>query len=290
MERKFALFVLLLGALGCGLEKVPRFVKSLRSTDPYTLKLSSGNFRLTVTDAPFSYDLIRSAFLTISKVEVRTATGESRSILSSPKSFDLIPLRYGRVLVLASDKLPAGSYSEVKLSFSTATVVLTNGKRFELRVPAGASSGVTVPTRPAITVTDDTTADLLVDIDLSRTFLPLGDTSDVEGVTGFTFFPVLRSADVATCGALGGQVFSNRGTILGTDDVPLAGVIAELTTGSQSITAVSEEDGVFQFLCLPEGTYSLKYKASGHRDSTPVSVEIRADELTTNSGTLIKDP
>lgn len=51
-------------------------------------------------------------------------------------------------------------------------VYLKNGKRFDLSVPSGAQTGVNVFLSLVINVVSQVSTDLLLDFDLSRSFLP----------------------------------------------------------------------------------------------------------------------
>ncbi|HXH29351.1 MAG TPA: DUF4382 domain-containing protein [Bacteriovoracaceae bacterium] len=284
----------------CGLEKVTRYLTKVKTSQPYKLELydQNANFRLIATDAPFSYDYVTKAELTVSSVLVGDSNGIYKELLKKSRQIDILTLRNGNVSLLSEATLAPGKYREIKVSFSTATVHLKDGRIFNLSVPQSALSGISVPIGPVLEVAPTATpssatpkvTDLLVDFDLSRSFLPTGDTSAVEKVTGFTFFPVLRTADVALCGVVAGVVISDNGTPVNPlDDKKVLGAIAEISQGSSSFTAITDEDGVYQFIGVQHGKYTVKVKAIGHTVGQPQEVEVRKEELSTLRTYLVKN-
>jgi hypothetical protein len=195
-------------------------------------------------------------------------------------TLDLVKLKNGMVTTLADMDLPPGKYDLIQLYVSSANVELTSGKTFDLMVPSGAQTGVKVFIDPNINVTTKVSTDLLIDFDLSRSFIPIGNPQSVNGITGFNFFPVIRAANLTTSGSISGKVLSDQGTPTDiSDDKGLAGAIIEITKDVLISTAVSDEDGSFKVIGLPEGDYSIVIKAEGHTNSETVSSSVVAGNV-----------
>ena len=81
-------------------------------------KANDGNGRLVVniTDAPFPVDMVESAEVTITKLEIRKASDDLRDTCSfeviweGSETFNLLDLRNGVVAKLADIEIPEGEY------------------------------------------------------------------------------------------------------------------------------------------------------------------------------------
>jgi Domain of unknown function (DUF4382)/Carboxypeptidase regulatory-like domain len=267
------LLLLLLSSLftACGMQKkIDNFLK-MSSFMPNGLTgiKTTKNFSLTATDAPFSYAFVTSAKMTVKKVEMRDSKGVYHQSLKENTVMDLILLRNGMYSTLTEQDLPDGQYDEIKVYVSAASVTLIDGRTFDLTVPVGALNGVSVALSPTLQISSSTQSYILLDIDLSRSYLPQGITTDVATVTGFDFFPVIRAANLATAGAIGGIIYS-------TDQQPVPGAIVEITQGSVSSTAVTGSDGVFLIMGVTPGTYQIGVSAVGYQDKAKSSITVES--------------
>ena len=96
------------------------------------------------------------------------------TILETEVSANLLDLTNGVTENLASVEIPAGSYDQVRVYVSDASIVLKNGTDYDLTVPSGASTGIKVFINPDIEVVGGLTAELLLDVNVSQSFIPLG--------------------------------------------------------------------------------------------------------------------
>ncbi|MCL2074171.1 MAG: carboxypeptidase regulatory-like domain-containing protein, partial [Marinilabiliaceae bacterium] len=89
--------------------------------------------------------------------------------------------------------------------------------------------------------------------------------------------------NVAGLGSLTGIVDNDSGVLL-------EGATISITDGGAPKIAKTDEDGVYLYPGLPDGTYTLTASAHGHYDSTPVTVTIFEDIETVEDVTLIEEP
>lgn len=233
--------------------------------------LSGGNFRLILTDAPFPYSSVRSAWVTFSEVAVRQAgapPGSWTPVLSVPKRVDLVPLRNGILASLAQLNLPDGNYDQVRVTLTQASVDLVSGGSLPLIVPTAASSGLVLSLAPAVTVTGTTVSELLVDFDISRSFTAIGNPT---APSGFTFDPTLRAVNLASAGSLSGTIFGDQMTPANpADDLPLEGAWITVSQGGGPVaSAVSDSAGNYKIPGLLPGSYTL---TASHASASPSTV------------------
>lgn len=277
---------LIIGITGCGKQVKPS--GSLTATSYENLGPASGNFRLIATDAPFSFDNVSSAKLTIDKIEAKSADSVVTSILKSPVVLDVVILKNGLVSSIVDLNLPPGDYSELRLFISSATVDLKEGNHYNLTVPSGASSGLKVFIAPAVKITTQASTDILLDFDLSRSFVPQGNLKSSNGITGFNFKPVIRAANMTTAGTITGQVMSDMGTPSASDDINLAGAVAKVSQNSEVVaSAVADASGNFKMIGLPAGAYSLEIESEGFVTSSAVNVTVTAGNVSNAGSTLL---
>ena len=218
----------------------------------------NGNGRLVVkvTDAPFPVDFIESATVTIIKVEIRKA-GDGLSdgnpftvIWEGSEIFNLMDLRNGLVQELLDLEIPAGEYDLIRLYVDEAGLKVKDGDNFNLKVPSGQQTGIKVFIRPGLVVEGGLTTELLLDFDLSRSFVMRGNMESPAGIKGFIFKPVIRAANVSTAGRLEGKITDQNNA-----KIKEASVIVKQDT--VVATAIADTMGYYAIIGLPSGTYSV---------------------------------
>lgn len=238
------------------------FSLALISCQPVSTETKYGKIQLLATDAPFNFDLVDSARISVSKIILRK-NGDKITVMEKEVTLDLLQLRNGIVESLSELDIPVGEYNEVILVISDASVDLKDGRQFPLTVPSGASSGLKVFVKPAIVVSENVSSKLLLDFDLSQSFVPQGVNS---GITGFNFNPVIRATNMGLAGSISGKVMNNNNTVLDpTDDTPIAGAVVTVSNGTEIITtAVTDDMGFYKVLGLPSADYSVNAGAEGY--------------------------
>lgn len=250
-------------------------VLSLVSCQPESEKIlkGMGSLRLLATDAPFSFENVDSATVTINKITIRKNGGEKLTVLEKDLTFDLLKLRNGVTETLAELQIPTGVYDQISLVVTEASVTLTNGEHYPLKVPSGDQSGLKIFISPALTINEGVRSEVLLDFDLSRSFVPKGNHGEI---TGFNFKPVIRAVSVAGTGIISGEVLDyNTG---------ISGATVTVTKGEEIIaTAVTETNGTFKVLGIPGGIYDVTAERENYQalkiNAVPVSA---GSEVTTH--------
>lgn len=218
----------------------------------------SGNGRLVVkiTDAPFPVDMVESAEVTITKIEIRKAgDGICDSIpflvvWEGSETFNLLNLRNGVVEDLLDLEIPAGEYNLIRLYVDEAGLKVKDGDNFNLKIPGGRQTGIKIFIRPGLVVEGGLTSELLLDFDLSRSFVMRGNMSSPAGIKGFIFKPVIRAVNNSNAGRLEGKV-TDKNSI----KIKAASIIVKQDTVVAS--AIADTMGYYAIIGLPSGTYSV---------------------------------
>jgi len=209
-----------------------------------------------MTDEPFPVGLLEEANVTIGKVEARRSSEDQGSpfrVLSEEDiSLNLLELTNGITATLADLEVPAGEYDLVRLYVEEASVVMVDGRIFDLKVPSGAQTGIKVFIDPVIEVSGGITSELLLDFDVSRSFKVQGNINTPAGINGFIFTPVIKATNLSTSGRL-------TGTVTGENDEGLQGaqitVYAADTLNTRTFTG---EGGHYTVLGLQSGSYDVE--------------------------------
>ncbi|MFW5707498.1 MAG: DUF4382 domain-containing protein [Bacteroidota bacterium] len=239
----------------------------------------SGRFVVKITDEPFPYDLLQEANVTINKIEVRESTEDEGSpflVLSEEEvTLNLLELTNGITETLVDIEVPAGEYDLVRLYVKDASVLLTDGREFDLTVPSGAQTGIKVFIEPSIVVSGELTSELLLDVDLSSSFVVQGDPGTPAGINGFIFTPVVRATNLSNAGRLSGIVTNAEG-------VALEGAqISVFVADTLYTTSFTGETGQYGLIGLEPNLYTVSASLRGYVTNQVNEVEIVAGNETT---------
>ena len=261
----------------------------------------TGRLRVQMVDAPFPFDQVAEANVTVFKIDARLKEGtqvsdddqsleEDSEEMSSPFivlmeeeiPLNLLTLVNGTTANMADLDVPAGTYDLVRVYVKGINVVLKDGTEYDLKVPSGAQTGIKVFIRPGLTVVGGLSADLLLDFDVSRSFVAKGNAKVAGGITGFNFKPVIKATNMSTAGTLTGNV----STVV--EEVPLGleGTLVEVFNETDTLTTFTDIDGNYMIMGIPAGNYRTTSGLEGYINSDTLSIEINAANRTVQDFTL----
>ncbi len=244
-----------------------------------------GRLTIQLTDAPFPLDLISEANVTIYKIEARQKddTEEDSSmegdgnmeeeledmhdgsgivvLMEEEISINLLDLTNGVTESLVDREILAGTYDQLRVYAKGINVVMNDedGTTYDLKVPSGEQSGIKIKIKPALTIAGGLSADLLLDFDVSRSFVPRGNIRDMSKFNGFIFKPVIKVSNLATAGTLAGVVTDMAdGTAL---------VDAQITVsqdGEEITSSFTDETGGYMIMGLEAGSYVITVIKEGY--------------------------
>ncbi|RZS99845.1 DUF4382 domain-containing protein [Aquimarina brevivitae] len=248
---------------------------------------TTGKLNVQITDAPFPFDTVEEANVTITKIEGRLKEGDIEgspfiTLTEEEAQINLVELNNGLTETLANTTVPVGKYDLFRIYIKEASVLLTDGTSYEMTIPSGAQSGLKVFVKPNITVGGDAPGQVLLDFDISRSFVPQSNPNAPNGISGFNFKPVIKACNVDTTGTLRGVVTGGYGADM---MEPLFGAEVSVynAEGMIETTTFTDENGNYMVLGLDPGTYSATVVADGYPSETADDVVI------TTGGETVQD-
>lgn len=255
-------------------------------TNPDTQHITDGNGKVNVylTDAPFPIDLVAKTIVTIDRVEIRkqgsdTTEASFITIMEDPFEIDLLTLSNGITEQLASIELEAGTYDMMRMHVTESTVVLTDGTEFDLKIPSGSSSGLKIKIEPALTINSGETADVLLDFDVSKSFVAKGNWKGGK-LNGFNFKPVVRCVLLDRAGRIEGTVSDTANIVLPNTSVNLWTEVNDIEEDSLLTTAFTDELGQYLLIGIPQGTYYMTAVIDSFLTDTIWNVDVLKGEST----------
>lgn len=245
-----------------------------------------GRLSVQITDDPFDINFVESATVTITKIEVRKAGDDTENpflvVSETPVIVDLIDLRNGITLELANIEVPNGDYDLVRLYVDEASLKIKDQPDpYRLKVPSGSQTGIKLFVNPVIHVEGGLTAELLLDFDLSKSFVMRGNMSHSAGVNGFIFKPSIRAANISTAGRIVGLVQDNS-------SVPIPDAKVSIEQGDFTATAYTDETGHYTLVAIPAGTYSVTASQTGFESVTADGIVVIAANRVVHDFILVK--
>lgn len=234
------------------------------------------NLRVLVTDAPFPYSDVQAALVTIDRIDIKgnpdgTGSAKQATVHDIPMTIDLMGLRNGLTDILSELDVEPGEYKEARLIISEGALILKDGRELKMTVSSGDSSGLKVKIKPHLTVVTELSADLLFDIDLSKSF---NIKRKADGtIEEAKFSPVVRAANLTTAGTISGTVTDAE------TGLPVAGALVTVsaTTGEGTIeaTSVTEANGTYSVIGLDPGlTLDLTVSAETYGDAERLGLAV----------------
>jgi hypothetical protein len=236
--------------------------------------LERGTLRVELGDMPFPFTMVSAAGLTVQSVSAHHVTpgGNEQWIAfgSGAGEYDLLELQNGVTAELVDEAIPTGTVDQIRLKVSEGFVELTDGRRFDLEVPSGSSSGLKVFPEPSVQIVGGLTTVVLLDVDVSRSFRAIpAAPQKVDEIRSFHFHPVLRVVNEMASGSISGHVYSTVGTPDSlADDLPLEDAVVRTYVGDDTVTAVTDTSGFYWLMGIDPGTWPVLATASGFEPDT----------------------
>ena len=236
------------------------------------------NLVIKLIDGPFPTDLVAEANVTISSILIKNvdenAGNPFLTLTEEEMSFNLLDLTNGVTATLVDMEIPDGTYDEIRMIVSEANIVLKDQTIFDLKIPSGEQTGIKIKLDPLVIISDESGAEILLDFDVSQSFVVQGNPDTPAGIKGFIFKPVVRSANTDVTGSLSGKVTN-------TEEVAFEGVQISVYSGDELVsTTFTTEEGKYKILGLLPGTYIVTAEHLGYVSVTVEDVEIEKGEET----------
>lgn len=253
-----------------------------------------GTVVLKLTDAPFPVSLVDKAMVTIDKIEIRstdtlTTTGEESGkdsqyivISDEVQEFNLLDLRNGITADLLSIEIGPGSYDLIRMHVIAAKVLLRDGTEFEMKIPGALKSGLKIKLAPELVVESGVVNEILVDFDVSKSFMVQGNMKSKHGIKGFMFKPVIRAMVEKHSGRIEGKVFESDKISIEEAHVQI------LRADTVFSSALTDKKGNYTMIGIPAGTYQMICEKEGYTTVQVDAIIIKAKEKTVQDFILTK--
>ncbi len=281
------------------------FTVFISCTDNDDKNRDYGRLSVNLTDAPFPHDLVAEANVTIFKIDARYKgdmdiisevedNSDSSMITEEKSSFvvlmedemevNLLELTNGVTKNLVDLDVPVGIYDLVRVYVKGVNVVLTDGSTFDLKIPSGEQTGIKIFIKPGLVVEGGLSADLLLDFDVSKSFVAKGGGSNFENITGFNFKPVIKACNMSTAGTLSGKVTTLQEEVA----VGLKGAqVAVFAADTLNTTTFTDADGKYMVMGLIAGSYDVEVELSTYQKQSVADIEIVAGNITSQDFVLV---
>ncbi|MDT8414044.1 MAG: DUF4382 domain-containing protein [Flavobacteriaceae bacterium] len=246
----------------------------------------AGTLSIKMTDAPFPHDMVKAANVTIFKIDARKKSDDGEAETSAEfvtlseteTTLNLLELTNGITATLANAEVPEGSYDLVRLFVSEASIELSDGTMHTVKVPSGSQTGIKVFVKPSILVAGGLTADLLLDFDVSSSFVLNGNLNMPSGITGFIFKPTIKASNISTSGTLSGTVSE-----LSSDPITFLEEVEISVYASDTLntTTFTDLNGAYTVLGLSAGSYKVEAELEGFVSKEVENVTIVAGNKST---------
>lgn len=203
----------------------------------------SDQSRVTVrlTDAPGDYDEVNVEVIDV-LIKSNTSPEEGGWVSLgnvTPTVYNLLDLTGGVTALLAENSVPSGKLGQIRLVLGTNNTVVKDGVTYDLTTPSGQQSGLKLLVNTILQ--PDFTYDFLIDFDVEKSIVV-----EAGGSGNYNLNPVLRVSAQVNSGAIKGTVApANVQTLV---SIPL---------GDTTISAYTNEQGIFQLNGVPSGTYTV---------------------------------
>jgi hypothetical protein len=248
-------------------------------SDAGTSPFGMGTLRLALTDAPACG--MDNVWVTVQKVRVHKsgAAGESdpdwsEVVLATPQRIDLLEYTNGRTLPLGEARVPAGTYTQMRLVLAPNgaaspwpnAIKPTEGAETALDTPSGQQSGLKLNVN--MEVPADKVADFTIDFDACRSFVKAGASGKYLLKPVISVIPVLSDAGQRIVGHVDFSL-ANGNTLVSAQQ---AGAIVKSTP--------PDATGRFVLYPVPPGTYDLVITAPGRVNAVLTGVPVVTTAIT----------
>jgi hypothetical protein len=216
--------------------------------------VGTATLHVRLTDAPGDYEAV---YIDVQGVEINvTETSDDKSGWVKLKNiqlgiYDLLKLTNGVDALIASDVIPAGKISQMRLILGQKNSVKIDGKIHGLQTPSALQSGLKLKVNT--TLQEGIIYTMLLDFDASRSIVSAGSSGN------FNLKPVIRTVLEAKSGAIKGIV------------MPYQHSAVYAIAGNDTVGTYTNTDGAFLLKGLAAGSYRVVLQPGS--DSSTETIE-----------------
>ena len=260
--------------------------------DTFTTPKTKSKLNVYLTDAPFPVELVSQTIVNIDKIEIRKQGSDSTDagfivISEEPIEIDLLSLSNGLTEQLASVELDSGSYDMIRMHVTDSKVILKDNTEFDLKIPSGSSSGLKIKIDPSIEVSSGQNIDVLLDFDVSKSFVAKGNWKGGK-INGFNFKPVVRCVLLGMAGRIEGTVSDTASNAL--ENAAVKVWLPTTENDSLITSSFTDSNGKYQVIGILSGTYYLTTELDSFQTDTVWNVDVLQGQSTQVDIQLTPEP
>lgn len=237
----------------------------------------SGTLEIVATDAPIDPSLVEAAMVDVVKVRIHASSDEDANsgwitlYDGAPVTIGLMALRNGITNLVASGRLEAGTYRQVRLHLSGGYLELTNGNVYStddgtLHMPSAmTSAGHKLFLDPPIVIPAGGREQVVLDFDLTKTFQPIPG-NDPENANRYNLHPEIRAAVTSISGEIRVTVRQDDGlgNLVGVADAMVYVLPpGETDTANSVASSITDDTGSAAIIALLPDTYDVLAESDG---------------------------
>lgn len=235
--------------------------------------VQAGVLKIRMHDLPINGADIEKVLIGITGVEVHDSAKGWLSIPFEPKIYDLLELQNGISVLIFSNTLEVGHYTQIRLNVSKINEVYIGGNTYPLTVPSGEETGVKLIT--PFDIEEGKIVEVTLDFNAESSV-----KGDIE--KGFSLTPVIKIDSVAEYDGAGVVTYDDGGGV-STIDGNLNIIVPPKTTSGNVVVSIDEFDPNTLAGTLPDGMVfvgkAYKLQPEGYTFYNNVTLEFAYNEL-----------
>ena len=267
--------------------------------------VQDGSIHVKITDAPFPAELVASATITVVKIDARRSENDSEAgmdeaamegseaaespfetLFEGEEMIEISELNNGLTRSMGVADVPVGTYDLIRVYITESALTLTDGRTFDVKVPSGAQTGVKIFVKPGVVVEGDETTDVLLDMDLSKSFVLRGNPKNLEDINGFIFKPVIRAMNLGYAGNISGRVLDGGFE----EETPVADAqLNVFAADTLYTTTFTNAEGNYEVMGLLAGSYEISAEKAGYTASETIEILVTEGDTSTQDFVLMPE-
>lgn len=228
------------------------------SDDDNSNNATTAKLNIHLTDAPADYQEVN---IQVTGVSINAQGDEEEGEENGwqemqgvqDKVYNILELTGGTDVLLASEDIPAGKISQIRLLLGDNNSLLVDDVSHDLKVPSGQASGLKINLHE--TLEAGVSYKIVLDFDASKSIVEKGNGS-------YSLKPVIRAYSEAQSGAIKGQVS------------PVTSSIAYAIIGTDTLaSAYTDDEGVFLLKGIEPNIYRVAIDPSTESNYSSASIE-----------------
>lgn len=193
--------------------------------------------QVRLTDAPADYDAI---YIDVERVEIHSNEDGWVTLNTQTGIYNLLDLTNGKDTLIASNELPSGTISQIRLVLGPNNTIVVDSVTHPLETPSAMQSGLKLQLHDELQ--PDVTYVITLDFDAARSIVETGNGN-------YQLKPVIRTIHEGIDGVIHGMI-----------DPAASAPVVYAITGTDTFTTYADTSGFFLIRGLQPATYKVDFE------------------------------